>query len=62
MSSVSSEILEEHKIFLEDLSDEKKIAYLKKISETKKESFDNKVDDTKQKVDSKTEYEKAKEK
>jgi hypothetical protein len=44
MSSVSPDILEEHKLFLEDLSDEKKIMYLKKISEQKKESFDNKTE------------------
>ena len=48
-------------MFLEDLSDDKKIAYLKRITEQKPESFNNKVEDG-EKISAKTEYEKAKEK
>jgi len=57
---LTPEQLEEHNIFLEDLSDEKKIAYLKRITEQKLESFDNKVEDG-ERISAKTEYEKAKE-
>jgi antitoxin component YwqK of YwqJK toxin-antitoxin module len=57
---LTPEQLEEHSMFLEDLSDEKKIIYLKRITEQKPESFDNKVDDG-EKISAKTEYEKAKE-
>lgn len=60
MSSIPSDILEEHNIFLEDLSDEKKIAYLKKISEVKKEAFDNKTEWWDTKVNTLSEYEQAK--
>jgi hypothetical protein len=57
---LTPEQLEEHSIFLEDMSDEKKIIYLKKITSQKPESFDNKVEDW-DKISAKTEYEKAKE-